>query len=109
MPSLTLKPPTMPMAQVLELTSGDHGGRMGDFPQAEGKTHEWFWGPYDYERVDVIAASMEKNGWDGPPVCIVDGTLRNGHHRTIAAYMVGMEDIPWTDDWDESSSGGSWG
>lgn len=95
---------TMPLEEVLKLESGDHGGLMGQFPSGTGRwgRSEWDWTTYDYELVDQITADMVVNGWDGPPVCIRDGVLRNGHHRTIAAYMAGLTEIPWTTHWDES-------
>lgn len=103
----------MSMDEILALESGDHGGLIGDFPnqsaapsnwQPTRRREEWYWSDYDYKRVDVIATSMEKNGWDGPPVCVREGVLHNGHHRAIAAYMVGLKEMPVTDDWDESES-----
>lgn len=97
---------TMPLAEVLELRSGDHGGRVGGFPYSPRRRYddpeEWDWTDWDYKHVDDIAASMEANGWAGPPVCVRDGVLKNGHHRTIAAYMVGITDIPVTSEWAES-------
>ena len=101
----TVKPEqrTMPIEAVLDLRSGDHGGIMRQFPDGPSRSG-WYWGRSDYERVDVIAESMTKNGWDGPPICVTEGTVNNGHHRTIAAYMVGLTDIPVTDDWDGSAS-----
>lgn len=115
---MTAERGTMPMEDVLKLRSGDHEGLMGDFPASprwpEG---EWHWCDDDYEMVDYIAASMGKDGWDGPPVCIqfeppkywsaVEKTgwktsLVNGHHRVIAAYMAGLTEVPWTTDWSES-------
>lgn len=104
--------PTMPLTEVMNLRSGDHGGFMHQFPDGPPNPYRnpdpeegWWWEEHDYRLVDKIAASMEKDGWKGPPVCIrgmddEDGyrgpTLVNGHHRTIAAYMVGLTDIPWT-------------
>lgn len=92
---------TMPLDWVMGLYSGDHGGRMHQFP--DGHDGEgWWWSEWDYRKVDEIAASMAISGWDGPPVYISGGELRNGHHRTIAAYLAGIKDIPVTDNWDAS-------
>ncbi len=97
---------TMPMEEVLRLVSGDHGGRIEDFPYGGARNwrgrDQWYWGDRDYKWVDEIAADMQVNGWDGPPICILEGVLRNGHHRTIAAYMAGLPEVPWTTNWSES-------
>lgn len=115
---MTTKRGMMPMEDVLKLRSGDHWGLMGDFPASPRWTEgEWNWSDDDYEVVDEIAADMEVNGWDGPPVCIEfdppkwwtaaektgwKTSLTNGHHRAIAAYMAGLTEVPWTTDWSQS-------
>lgn len=107
--------PTMPLEDVLKLESGDYGGPMS-----------MVWDHMDHgctsiqgtcqDRAVAIAEDMLVNGWNGPPVYVrveapsywrpVDGdwlpTLTNGHHRTMAAWLAGIEDIPITHDWDES-------
>lgn len=96
----------MRLDDVMNLESGDHGGLMREFPDgppsAYGRDRGWYWGKWDYQKVDVIAKNMEENGWNGPPICVQEDTVQNGHHRVIAAYMIGLETIPVTSDWSDS-------
>lgn len=107
----------MPLEDVLNLESGDYGGPMCkifDGMDDSGLGHK---GLTCQEYVIELAEDMIANGWAGPPVCVrmeapaywdeCDKaqwlpTLANGHHRTMAAVLAGIEDVPVTDNWDVS-------
>lgn len=114
---------TMPLEDVLKLVSGDFGVPVAEvWDLMEGRDCHSY--PKDYptcqDYVLHLAEDMEGNGWNGPPVCVevepqsdwVDlhgewlPTLTNGHHRTMAAWLAGVTDIPTTDRWVESED--SW-
>lgn len=113
----------MALEAVLSLESGDFGGPVRDalshmegrycFSAASDRAGDVTCDQYILD----IAASMEANGWEGPPVCVrhdppaywrpVDGewlpTLVDGHHRTMAAVLAGVQRVPVTASRDLSS------
>jgi ParB-like chromosome segregation protein Spo0J len=52
-------------------------------------------GKPDREVVEEIARSMEENGWDGPPIDVIEGGaglyVLDGHHRIAAARKAGIK------------------
>lgn len=100
---------TMPLSEVLALLSGDFRIPVSQIlTEMEGRTcynAARLGGdtlPTCDEHILRIAEDMETNGWNGPPVCVIDGRLRNGHHRTMAAWLLGLDSIPVTESWGES-------
>lgn len=95
---------TMPLAEVLALQSGDFGIPVSEIlPLMEGRPCTQCSGDCD-DHILAIAEDMEVNGWNGRPI-YVDAhcdTLRNGHHRTMAAWLVGLTEVQVTDKWSES-------
>lgn len=105
---------SMPLEDVLDLLSGDYDVPMRSvrlLMEAE-PDNEFCWHSEDgytscVEFIDHLAARMREHGWNGPPVCITGQNLSNGHHRVLAAQDAGLQDIPYTNDW-EASGGPAW-
>ena len=108
----------MPLAEVLQLESGDWGGPMHKIVgsmDCERRRSVWQGWMRCEDYILEIALRMEAHGWDGPPVCVNDDfgesagpTLRNGHHRVTAAWLLGLKWIPVTEYWDESEGPYDW-
>ena len=98
-----------------ELESGDYGGKMKDTLYHMGCDRR-----YNHEReytecheyILRIAVDMERDGWSGPPLLIVDRegsyvpTVENGHHRYNAAVLAGLTEVPNTSSWSTSEGSG---
>ena len=103
--------PSMPLEDVMALWSNDYEVSVREI-RAEMTTGEDCWHSEDgfdecHEFIHHLTSRMREYGWAGPPVCIVGGTLTNGHHRVLAAQEAGIKNIPYTDNWKESG-GQSW-
>ena len=103
----------MPIEDVLDLISGDYEVPVRQIrPMMYSQDSEFCWHTDEgwntcAEYINYLAARMREFGWDGPPVCIVGRTLPNGHHRVLAAWDAELQEIPYTNDWEESG-GSSW-
>src|ERR1700730_2730681 len=59
--------------------------------------------PFSHEQVKQLAASIEEFGWTIPVLVDEAGLIIAGHGRILAAYRLGIEDVPvmvaagWTD------------
>lgn len=103
----------MPLDDVLDLWSGDYDLPVREIrAEMDANSGQDCWhseAGYGlcHEFIHHLATDMRERGWSGPPVCITGRNLTNGHHRVMAAQDAGLQDIPYTKDW-EASGGPSW-
>lgn len=100
---------TQPSLGALEAEPTPRTMRLGDFltQYADGEEHgwdteiDWLW-THDEDKMWDLAEQVMQHGIQTPVLLGDDGRLWDGHHRIGVAVALCIEDIPVTDDTDQS-------